>query len=103
MATDTVKQFFEGLPASVDASRAAGMDNTYLFDIDGAGRWLVRVEGGAVSVSEGTGDADCTIVSSVDNFAKIVSGQSNPTTAYMSGKIKIKGDMGAAMKLQKLF
>ena len=30
-------------------------------------------------------------------------GEQNPTTAYMTGKLKIKGDMGAAMKLQKIF
>ena len=34
---------------------------------------------------------------------KIRKGEQNPTTAYMTGKLKIKGDMGAAMKLQKLF
>ena len=32
-----------------------------------------------------------------------VAGEQNPTTAYMTGKLKIKGDMGAAMKLQKIF
>ena len=31
----------------------------------------------------------------------VVRGEQNPTTAYMTGKLKIKGDMGAAMKLQK--
>ena len=35
--------------------------------------------------------------------AKIVAGEQNPTSAYMTGKLKLKGDMGAAMKLQKLF
>ena len=34
---------------------------------------------------------------------KIANGEANPTTAYMTGKLKIKGDMGAALKLQKLF
>ena len=47
--------------------------------------------------------ADATITTSSDVFAQIVAGEQNPTTAYMTGKLKIKGDMGAAMKLQKLF
>ena len=51
----------------------------------------------------GAGDADVTISSSAETFEKIRSGEQNPTTAYMTGKLKIKGDMGAAMKLQKLF
>ena len=34
---------------------------------------------------------------------KIAGGEQNPTSAYMSGKLKVSGDMGQAMKLQKLF
>ena len=45
----------------------------------------------------------CTIEASSETFSKIVAGEQNATTAYMTGKLKIKGDMGAAMKLQKLF
>ena len=48
-------------------------------------------------------DADCTISATEETFAKIVAGESNPTSAYMTGKLKIAGDMGAALKLQKLF
>ena len=98
----TVTEFFERLK-SIDAARTAGMHNSYLFDIDGAGQWLVVVDDGSIEVNEGSGDADCTIATSEENFMKIVSGEQNPTTAYMTGKLKIKGDMGAAMKLQKLF
>jgi putative sterol carrier protein len=36
-------------------------------------------------------------------FDKIIAGEQNPTSADMMGKLKLKGDMGAAMKLQKLF
>jgi len=54
-------------------------------------------------VIEGGGDADAVISASSETFEKIVAGEQNPTSAYMMGKIKLKGDMGAAMKLQKLF
>jgi putative sterol carrier protein len=103
--TETTREFFEGLPARADASKLAGMNNSYLFDIDGAGMWLVTIDGGVVSVREGDGeaDADCTISASEENFQRILSGEQNATSAYMTGKLKIKGDMGAAMKLQKLF
>ena len=37
-----------------------------------------------------------------DDFIKMASGQLKPTTAFMTGKLKIKGDMGAAMKLEKV-
>ena len=99
----SAKEFFETLESRVDASKTAGMTNSYVFDIDGAGQWKVDVQDGKVSVTEGGGEADVTISASEENFDKIASGDLNPTTAYMSGKLKIKGDMGAAMKLQKLF
>jgi putative sterol carrier protein len=102
MAEDT-RAFFESLPTRVSSDKTAGMSNSYLFDIEGVGTWLVAVEDGAVSVREGEGDADATITTSEETFEKIRSGEQNPTTAYMTGKLKIKGDMGAAMKLQKLF
>jgi putative sterol carrier protein len=97
------REFFDSLPSRADASKLAGMNNSYLFDIEGEGQWLVNVADGAVAVSEGGGDADTTISASGETFEKIVAGEQNPTTAYMTGKLKIKGDMGAAMKLQKLF
>ena len=99
----SVNEFFHSLPTQVDASKTAGMNNSYVFDIEGAGQWTVRVQDGAVSVEEGAGEADCTITASEETFEKIVAGEQNATTAYMTGKLKIKGDMGAAMKLQKLF
>ena len=79
------------------------MTNSYVFEIDGAGTWKVDVQDGNVSVTEGDGDADATISASEETFGQIASGDLNATTAYMTGKLKIKGDMGAAMKLQKLF
>ena len=97
------KEFFDSLESRGDATKLAGMNNSYLFDIEGEGQWLVTVADGAINVSEGGGDADATIETSSDTFEKIVAGEQNPTTAYMTGKLKIKGDMGAAMKLQKLF
>jgi putative sterol carrier protein len=95
--------FFNTLETRADASKVAGMTNSYLFDIEGEGQWLVNVADGKLNVTEGSGDADATITTSSETFDKIVAGEQNPTTAYMTGKLKIKGDMGAAMKLQKLF
>ena len=100
---DSVQDFFASLSSRADPSKTAGMNNSYVFDIDGAGTWKVDVDDGAVSVADGGGDADVTISTSSETFEKIVAGELNPTSAYRTGKLKIKGDMGAAMKLQKLF
>jgi putative sterol carrier protein len=99
---ETVQEFFDTLPQR-DASKTEGMNNSYLFDIEGAGQWVVSVADGAISVTEGGGEADTTISTSEESFLAISRGELNPTSAYMTGKLKIKGDMGAAMKLQKLF
>ena len=97
------KEFFDGLQTQADPAKLAGMTNSYVFDIEGEGQWFVDVKDGTLSVSEGGGDADATISTSAETFEKIMAGEQNPTTAYMTGKLKIKGDMGAAMKLQKIF
>jgi putative sterol carrier protein len=97
------QEFFDSLESRADASKLAGMSNSYLFDIEGEGQWHVDVRDGGITVTPGEGDADATITTSSETFDKIVAGEQNPTTAYMTGKLKIKGDMGAAMKLQKIF
>ena len=99
----SAKDFFDGLEARADPAKTAGVNNSYLFDIEGEGQWHVEVKDGKLTVNEGGGDADATITTSSETFEKIRSGEQNATTAYMTGKLKIKGDMGAAMKLQKLF
>ena len=98
-----VREFFDTLETRVDPSKTAGMTNSYVFEIEGAGTWKVDVADGKVSVTEGGGDADATIRASEETFSAIASGEQNPTTAYMTGKLKVDGDMGAALKLQKLF
>jgi putative sterol carrier protein len=99
----SAKEFFDTLETRVDQSKTAGMNNSYVFDIGGAGKWKVDVQDGKVQVTEGGEEGDVTITTSEETFDKIVSGEQNATSAYMTGKLKVKGDMGAAMKLQKLF
>jgi putative sterol carrier protein len=102
---ESVQEFFQNLESRADPAKTAGMTSSYVFDIDGAGEWRVDVDDGTVSVTEGSGDADpdAVISTSQETFEKIIAGEQNPTSAYMTGKLKVKGGMGAAMKLQKLF
>jgi len=53
-------------------------------------------------VSSADLDADCTISITPENFLALTTGKLNPMMAMMTGKVKIKGDMGVAMKLQSL-
>ncbi len=99
----TAQEFFAELPGRVDPGKAAGLTGSWVFDVGTSGSWTVVADGGSVSVTEGAVDADCTIVLSEETLLKIADGAANPTTAYMTGKLKIQGDMSAALKLQKLF
>ena len=53
-------------------------------------------------VSTDDGEADTVIITSLETLIKLKSGELNPMMAVMGGKVKIKGDMGLAMKLQSL-
>lgn len=65
---------------------------------------IVHVDGtgDANVISTDDKEADCVIISSMETFKGLQSGDLNPMMAVMSGKVKIKGDMGVAMKLQSL-
>jgi len=99
------RAFFEGLEQRAERANLDGLDHTYRFEIEGEGNWNVRVHVGRVVVTEGPADgsADATVRMNADVFERLVSGEQNPTTAYMRRKIKVDGDLGAVMKLQRLF
>jgi putative sterol carrier protein len=96
------REFFESLPSHANGKHTEGIDARYVFAIDGAGTWTVKVADGKVAVSEGDTGGDCTISTSEETFERIVDGKQNPLTAYMTGKIKIEGDLSAAMKLKEI-
>lgn len=54
-------------------------------------------------VSTDDKEADCSVSVAQQDFADLLSGDLNPMTAFMTGKIKVDGNMGVAMKLQSLF
>ena len=51
-------------------------------------------------VSNDDSEADCTLKISLDDFVAMTQGELDGTSAFLSGKLKIEGDMGIAMKLQ---
>lgn len=73
----------------------ADFDGTAKFDIEGEG-CVMMDSSGARAADE---DADVTLSADVDTFKGIMDGDTNPTAAFMSGKLAVDGDMGMAMKL----
>lgn len=72
-----------------------GFEGTAKFEIEGEGSIMVDENG----VREGDDEADVTMIASVETFQGIMEGDVNPTMAFMSGKLRIEGNMGMAMKL----
>lgn len=72
-----------------------GIDGTAQFNIEGEGSMYLDSTG----AHEGEADADVTFNADADTLKEIFEGSLNPTTAFMSGRLSIDGDMGMAMKL----
>jgi putative sterol carrier protein len=97
------KQFFEELPGKVDPARIAGIEHGYVFDVTGEGVWLVQIHEGKLTVTEGPAvDGDVRFTLSGDTFDRITERKQNPMLAYMTGKVKVSGDVKAAADLQKI-
>jgi putative sterol carrier protein len=100
-----VAGFFTELPGKIDSSKIAGMNATYQFIItgDNGGEWYVKLADGKADVGTGKADApNITITVSDENWLSIVSGKLSGQTAFLTGKLKIQGDMSLAMKLQNI-
>lgn len=73
----------------------AGFDGLAKFEIDGEGAVMIDADGARA----GDEPADVTLSASAETFQAILEGEQNPTAAFMTGKLKVDGDMGLAMKL----
>lgn len=83
----------------------SSINNSYQFDLtgDGGGKWVVDLtqEGGKVFAGEKE-DAGVIVTMTASDFVDLVNGKLSGQMAFMQGKLKIKGDMSLAMKLQQV-
>ena len=88
-----------------DPAKTAGMNAVYAFDLSGEqpGQYHISLKDGTADVGEGAPEnPNITIPMKSEDFVDLATGKLDGTMAFMSGKIKIKGDMGLAMKLQSV-
>src|SRR5262245_19552949 len=83
------------------ALAGGGFTNKVKFDFGSIGKLLI--DGVAGKASNEDGAADATITVDFEDFKQLAAGKLDPMMAFMSGKLKVAGDMSAAMKLQQLF
>ncbi len=76
----------------------ADFEGSVKFDIEDEG--VILVVDGELRMEDG--ETDVTISASLDTFREIFDGELSPTAAYMTGRMRIDGDMGLAMKLSQI-
>jgi putative sterol carrier protein len=77
---------------------SAGFERSVKFDTGADG--VIVIDGATISTTDAP--TDCTIKLSLADLEDLISGDLSPTTAFMTGKIKIEGDMSVAMALSQL-
>lgn len=84
--------------AALNERLADGFAGIAKFVIDGEGTIIIDGNGARV----GDDDADVTLTASAETFEGILNGETNPTAAFMTGKLAVDGNMGMAMQLGAL-
>ena len=102
----TPDQYFASMPAAFQPERAKTLRVTYQFDLtgEGGGKWFVRIHDGELEVGQGERpEPDVTFRAEAKDYVAVAEGRMNPMLALATRKFRIEGNMGLAMKLQKIF
>jgi putative sterol carrier protein len=102
----TVKETFEAMPGRFRPDRAQGVKAQIQYDItgEGGGVYHADIADGACAVREGpAASPTLTLTMSAADWLDMLAGKLNGQAAFMSGRLRIKGDMGLAMRLAGLF
>lgn len=105
-APSSAKQSFEVMPSRFNKEAAKGLNAVYQFDLsgDGGGKWHAIIKDQTIEVKEGQhASPSITISMAAQDYLDMLSGKLNGQVAFMSGKLRISGDMGLALRMQTLF
>ena len=80
----------------------SGLNATLKFDMGADGIIVIDGKSTPNSVSNEVSDTDCTVGITLENLNALLTGDLEPTTGFMAGKLKVSGDMGVAMRLQRV-
>lgn len=90
-----MSEMIDAAVKALAAKVSGGFDGVAKFVIPGEGAIMLDASG----VRAGDEEADVTLTAEADVFRSILDGDTNPTMAFMTGKLKVDGSMGMAMKL----
>lgn len=99
----TAADIMKEMPSRFNADKAKNMDATVQFDISGddGGQWYAIIKDGDLDLQEGSAsNPKATMIMSDADFVALSTGKLNGMAAFMSGKVKVEGDLNTIMKLQ---
>jgi putative sterol carrier protein len=102
----TVKETFDAMPGRFRGDKAAGTTAVIQYDVsgEGGGTWHAVIKDGACSVNAGAATGpNLTLQIAAQDWLDMLTGKQSGQMLFMSGKLKVKGDMGLAMKLGSMF
>lgn len=102
----TIDEIMQRLPQAIDPERAQGMKAVVQFDFtsDGGKKYVVHIADGQCTTEEGEApDSDATLITSQATYQAVMEGRLNAATAFMTGKLKVKGNMQLLMRFQQIF
>src|SRR5204862_5971987 len=105
-STSTPQQVFDGMRQSFQANKAKGVHARYQWDLSGpnGGEWWIDVNDGTFKMGKGKiGNPNVTFAAKDKDWVAVSNGQLGGTWAYLSGRLKIRGDQGLARKLGEIF
>jgi len=104
---EVLKNIFVGMQDAFRPEKAQGVNSTIQYDIDtstATKQWTVTIENGTCVTSEGpAADPRLTLKIGLVDFIRLILGQADGTQLFMSGKLKLQGDMMFAMQMQGFF
>ncbi len=106
MTDMTPQQIFEDMPKRFLPERAKGVNAVIQFDLTGEGgsQWYLTVADGAATTTQGTAENPKTTISmAVGDFVDLITGKANGMQLFMTGKIRLKGDMMLANAMMNWF
>lgn len=102
----TITKLMELMPKAFMPDKAAGVDAVIQYNLTGdqGGDWVITIRDGACTVEPGTAEAPkLTLTADAADYIAVVTGKLNAMSAFSAGKVKLKGDLGLAMKLMNFF